>query len=521
MNFVRTLVAVSVAPLVIGLIGTGTTATASPAPAATQQATTVTKVKLKAPKRSLSWTAAVKVRGKVTAGIRKPVRAAEVEIKVKRGSYWRSAAVTTTNRKGKFRESIRLTPKKQLSLLAVTTTPTKVVSRTVHVRFIKPRKAQPTREPVNDSNNSSAPATSTTSPSPAQGSTDAKLPTTPPASGVESSTPASGGSNSSPHDPPPNLVVAVPWDNRVSVRWSDYRCGINYRVQIRKGTGAWRTVIEDTGTKMPGAWVADLTNGVSYQFRVATIRQVLGETIVGPYSDMSNVAVPAAHLTSDYNEPHVDLSGRDFSGLDLDVMNLAHIDLTEANFSEASMSQTRLNYSDLSGANFRNANISLSSAYYADFSEADLTGVYANDATFFDVKFSGATLTDADLTDAGLLGVDARTARGIPAVLPKHYQMVDGLIVGPGLNLQGLDLSHKDLRNANLSQANLRAANLTGADLTFVDLKYAKLDGANLRAANLTGANLYRAWNLTGADLNGTVFCNTTMQNGSINNTNC
>ncbi|MHC8497445.1 MAG: pentapeptide repeat-containing protein [Actinomycetes bacterium] len=41
------------------------------------------------------------------------------------------------------------------------------------------------------------------------------------------------------------------------------------------------------------------------------------------------------------------------------------------------------------------------------------------------------------------------------------------------------------------------------------------LTDANLTGANLTNANLYYA------DLTGTVFCRTTMPDGSINNSGC
>jgi len=59
------------------------------------------------------------------------------------------------------------------------------------------------------------------------------------------------------------------------------------------------------------------------------------------------------------------------------------------------------------------------------------------------------------------------------------------------------------------------------------DLKGAYLEGANLSKANLNGANLRGAYleyvtlwkaNLEGANLKGAAFCNTTMPDGSVNN---
>ena len=58
----------------------------------------------------------------------------------------------------------------------------------------------------------------------------------------------------------------------------------------------------------------------------------------------------------------------------------------------------------------------------------------------------------------------------------------------------------KNLVGVNLSEANLSAADLTGADLT----------AADLLGANLSGTTLVRV-----------KFCNTTMTDGTVNNSGC
>ena len=52
------------------------------------------------------------------------------------------------------------------------------------------------------------------------------------------------------------------------------------------------------------------------------------------------------------------------------------------------------------------------------------------------------------------------------------------------------------------------------------DLSKALLYKANLEGANLTGADLYKA-NLEGSDLSGAILCNTTMPDGTIDNSGC
>ncbi|MDA1188313.1 MAG: pentapeptide repeat-containing protein [Chloroflexi bacterium] len=113
-------------------------------------------------------------------------------------------------------------------------------------------------------------------------------------------------------------------------------------------------------------------------------------------------------------------------------------------------------------------------------------------------------------------------------------------------NCEGADLRDAELAGYRAQgfappvQADLRGANLSNADLTGATLAKAKLDEANLSGAklvgtNLTEANLYKA-DLRGADLTrailtfsdmedalleGAIFCETVMSNGSVNNQDC
>ena len=94
-----------------------------------------------------------------------------------------------------------------------------------------------------------------------------------------------------------------------------------------------------------------------------------------------------------------------------------------------------------------------------------------------------------------------------------------------GTNLERAALAGANLSNANLSNANLEKAGLVMANLSNTTLNWASLIRAYLRYSNLTGANLTRA-NLTGAELTramleGTIFCNTTMPDGTENNSDC
>ena len=62
--------------------------------------------------------------------------------------------------------------------------------------------------------------------------------------------------------------------------------------------------------------------------------------------------------------------------------------------------------------------------------------------------------------------------------------------------------------------------NCPSCDLSKALLYKANLEGANLTGANLEGADLYKA-NLEGSDLSGAILCNTTMPDGTIDNSGC
>ena len=115
----------------------------------------------------------------------------------------------------------------------------------------------------------------------------------------------------------------------------------------------------------------------------------------------------------------------------------------------------------------------------ADLSGADLGGANLSDANLSGADLSNAKLIGANLSGVTLTGVSSGGIIGPPS-LPAGYQLVNGYIVGPNVDLSGADLSGAILFGANLSGADLGGADLTGAILI----------GANLSGADLTGAIL-------------------------------
>jgi hypothetical protein len=90
-------------------------------------------------------------------------------------------------------------------------------------------------------------------------------------------------------------------------------------------------------------------------------------------------------------------------------------------------------------------------------------------------------------------------------------------IVSKGSNVSQCDLAgYTAPEGLDCTRCNLSRANLSGADLTGVNFTRANLSGACLVDADFSGATFTNATNLYGA-----IFCNTTMPDGSVNNSGC
>ena len=149
-----------------------------------------------------------------------------------------------------------------------------------------------------------------------------------------------------------------------------------------------------------------------------------------------------------------DLTGADLSGAILYSANLLDSILINADLSGADLSFADLTDARLIGANLINADLSGADLSFADLSNADLPFV----------NLRGAILEFANLSGASLTGVISGNINGTPT-LPSGYQMINGYIVGAGVDLTGADLTGADLTGANLEGADLSGADLSGADL--------------------------------------------------------
>lgn len=130
---------------------------------------------------------------------------------------------------------------------------------------------------------------------------------------------------------------------------------------------------------------------------------------------------------------------------------------------------------NLSGMTFRNVKVDDSTKLPEGWSYFNGYLVAPDGRT--EVDISGTNVQGLDLSDLNLNGWRGIGLAGTPAALPAGYNIVNGILVGPGVNLAGADLWSMDLR----------AYDLTGATIS--------------RVSNLWSAQLPEGWKLVGGDL--------------------
>ncbi len=148
-----------------------------------------------------------------------------------------------------------------------------------------------------------------------------------------------------------------------------------------------------------------------------------------------------------------DLSGWDFSGMNLVIAGFHRATLTSANFAGA----------NLTGADFPHATL-----VSADFAGATLSGASFHYATLTSANLAGANVRSADFREASLTSVNFT-----------------------GANLISAKFQEATLTSVNLAGANLESARFHDANLLFCDLRGANVSDHQLElAASMKGTIL-------------------------------
>lgn len=221
------------------------------------------------------------------------------------------------------------------------------------------------------------------------------------------------------------------------------------------------------------AFSADLT--------AAQVTQRLFRAAAGERVDFSG-----ANLDS------LDLAGLDFKGARMARTDVFGVDLTRSNLSNTDLSGARLDrtvisWTNLSGANMEGASLMRPTVF------TDLRIDWREAPRFAGTILRGSRLTGrcdgASFRGADLSGTDwsPHEPRSDISFLPRNF-------------CRGCDFTGASLRGANFDDASLVMAKFQGADLSGAKLSRTDLSSADLTGADLTGADLANA-DLTGAIL--------------------
>jgi len=242
---------------------------------------------------------------------------------------------------------------------------------------------------------------------------------------------------------------------------------------------------------MKGYWAIPILVGIAVMLSMSTMEPVFANHTppftgtTGHCNLTMNAPLPNAFYTN------CNLSGVDFSDLDLTSMFAPRADFSGADFSGAILITVQLGDADLTGADLSGANL-----FQADLSGADLTGVN------FGCPSDCPQITRARLASAqGLSGADLS---GIQ-LFQTSLEAVD---------LTGTDLSGANLFRTDFTNADLTNANLVGADMSGAFLTSAKIIGTDLSGANLQGAR-YNSDSIIFGTLGGTTCGTGTLKVGN------
>ena len=201
---------------------------------------------------------------------------------------------------------------------------------------------------------------------------------------------------------------------------------------------------------------------------------------------------------------NADLTSADLSNATMTGAILAGVSAVDAVFDEVVLTcdtdtcQPVSGFQDLAGSSWVGGDLS-----GQDFSDLDLAGIDVRNADIQGTLWGGSTLTDANFSGQNLTGIDlsqvselsgARFAGASLSCVSDEpcnplASAADLTGVGfQGASLDGVSFENRELAGADFSLADLNGADLSGSTATAANFSGASLAGINLNGVNLAGA---------------------------------
>jgi uncharacterized protein YjbI with pentapeptide repeats len=254
----------------------------------------------------------------------------------------------------------------------------------------------------------------------------------------------------------------------------------------------------DNNQLIPGTEGITPGPGVQLDHRELEYARLESFVLIGANFELSNLT--SARL-DESNLTSANLSGANLTRATFRGRpNLTDANLTNANLTRAQLAATTLTNANLSNANLTIATLTAATLTDANLNNADLTGALLDASTLTNANLAGAVVTAANF---GITTSQGFTREQLESTASYQAKDLRGIALGYN-DLTGWDLSGQNLTGADFRESTLTNANLSGANLTSADLQISTLTRTNLTEANLTGAWLNNS-TLTGANLTGAV----------------
>jgi uncharacterized protein YjbI with pentapeptide repeats len=151
----------------------------------------------------------------------------------------------------------------------------------------------------------------------------------------------------------------------------------------------------------------------------------------------------------------------DLSDVDLSYMTITDIDVTKINFTGANLKYTITR--NLLPTNVNQLNAPTFSSSYRLVNGCIIgAGVYLNNVILTESTVNSINYINPSLTADDLVNTKSQNITSV--TLPNNYQLVNGYIVGPNVNLTNAKLNDTVATGLSLEGANLLGANLIGAN---------------------------------------------------------
>lgn len=233
------------------------------------------------------------------------------------------------------------------------------------------------------------------------------------------------------------------------------------------------------------------------------------------------------------NLMYADLGSSDFTNAslrksDLRVAKFEKAKLINADLTQADIYKTNFSKANLNGANFSGAKTGFNNFKRASLCAANLTNMRISGAEMYLADLRGANLSKSRITDSDLNLANLSGANLTKATISSDVDLEGAKFEGADLSnaeIKNVDLTDANFAGSNLYYTNFKNSNLTDTFFYETDLSYTNIKNVNLTRAKFKKANLYYT-DLTGANLSDAVFedskfCNTTMPDGTLNNSDC